>query len=136
GVVWRWCGERFGDGGLDELGCDALVTESAYRSTEQVRLSAAERNRFLGAQPEQVLFAWPQQCARIGSVVGQRESAYHGHWNVGQLALDQVGRRRDLVCDRDFGDDQFVAVPVLRARVAVQHGQACRSDREVGLAVA
>jgi len=121
-VVWRRRGEGFGDSGLDELGRDGLVTESAYRSPEQLRLTAAERKCFLGAQPEQVLLAWTQQRARIGSVVGQREPAHHCHRNIGQLALDQVGRRGDLVGDGDFSDDQVVAVPVPRSRVAVQHG--------------
>ena len=52
------------------------------------------------------------------------------------LPFDQVGRRGDLVGDGDLGDDQLVAVPVLRPRVAVQHRQAGGADREVGLAVA
>ena len=113
GVVWRGCRERFGDGGLEEVGRHGLGTESADRSAEQLRLTAAEGECFLGPEPEQVLFAGPQQRARVGTIVGQRESAHHGHRDIGQLALDQVGRRGDFVGDGDLGDDQVVAVSVL-----------------------
>ena len=50
-----------------------------------------------------------------------------------ELALDQVGRRGHLVGQRHLRDQQLVALGVDRAAVAVQHGQARRPDRGVGL---
>ena len=64
------------------------------------------------------------------------EPAHHGHRHGGQLALDQIGGRGDLVGHRDLGDHQLVAVLVDGARIAVQHGQTRRADGGVDLAVA
>ena len=119
-----------------EFGVDGLGAESADRSAQQLGLAAAEGNRLLGAEPEQVLLAGPQQGAGVGSVVAQGQSAHHRDRDAGQLALHQVGRRGDLVGDGDLGDEQFVAVPVVRPGVAVQHRQARGADGGVGLAVA
>ena len=113
GVVGRGRGERFGDRGLDELWRDRFVAESPHRTPQQLGLGAAERDGFLGAQPEQVLVAGAQQGAGVGSVVLQRQAAHDRDRNVGQLALDEVGRGGDLVGDRDLGDDELVAVPVV-----------------------
>ena len=52
------------------------------------------------------------------------------------LPLTRSAGGGDLVGDGDLGDDQLVAVPVGRTRVAVQHRQTRGADRGVGLAVA
>ena len=65
-----------------------------------------------------------------------RQPAHDRHRYRRQLAFDQIGRGGDLVGDRDFGDQQFVAVPVDGAGVAVQDRDPGRPHGGVGLAVA
>ena len=129
-------GERLGDGGLDQVRRHRLVGEPAHRPARQLGLPAARVEGFGGAEPEQVLLAGSQQLPRRRAVVGDGQPAHHGHRHRGQFALDQIGRRGDLVGHRDLGDHQLVAVLVDGARVAVQHGQPRGAHRGVGLAVA
>ena len=136
GVVRRRRGERFGHRGLDEFGRNGFGTELTDRPAQQLGLAAAQPKRFVGAQPEQVFLARPQQRARVGSVVAQCQSTHHRDGDAGQFALHQIGRRGDLVGDRHLGDDELVAVPIVRSGVAVQHRQPGGTDREIGLAVA
>ena len=135
-MVRRGSGERLCDGGFDDLRRDRLRAEPPNRPAQQLCLTAAHRQCLLGAQPEQVFLARPQQRAGVGSVVPQRQSAHHRNRDTGQLALHQIGGGGDLVGDRDLGDDELVAVHVVRSGVAVQHRQPGRADGGVDLAVA
>ena len=120
-----WCGagavSASATAASTSAGSTGSGAEPAHRSAQQLRLASAEFERLLGAQPEQVLLAGPHQVRPFepSSVHGQ--SAHHRHRDGGELALDQVGRGGDLVGDGDLGDQQFVAVPVVGAGVAVQH---------------
>ena len=126
-------GQRLGHRGLDHRRVDGFVAELAHRAPQQLSLRTTEGDGLLGAQPEQILLAGPHQRARRGPVVVQLQPPHHGDRHRGQLALHQIGGRGDLVGDGDLGDDQFVAVPIVFARVAVQHRQPGRADRDVGL---
>ena len=132
-------GERLGDGVLHELRRYRLVAEPAHRAAQQLGLLTTQLQGLGGAQPKQIVGAGPHELPRRG--IGIRhdaggQPAHDGHRYRGQLALDQIGRRGDLVGNRHLGDQQLVAVPIDRAGVAVQHGQAGRADCGVGLAVA
>ncbi len=71
GVVRGGRGERLGHGSLDQFGCDGFGVELTNRAAQQLGLAATQRNRFVRAQPEQVLLAGAQQRACVGSVVPQ-----------------------------------------------------------------
>jgi len=134
GVVRRRRGQRDGGGPAQDLRVDRV---GAKARTER-RISTASRRpaaiASFRAQPEQVLLDGPDQVVRCRAVVHRGQAAHHGRRHAAQLALDQIGRGRDLVRHGHFGDGQLVALRVDRAGVAVQHGQPRGADRRIGLA--
>ena len=134
--MWSGCGEGRGDGGLNQLRRHRLVAEPAHRSAQQLRLLPAHFQRFGGAEPEQVFLAGSQQLPSRRAVVDDVQPAHHGDRQGGQLALDQIGGRGDLVGHRNLGHHQLVAVRIDGTRIAVQHSQTGGTDGGVDLAVA
>ena len=62
-----------------------------------------------------------------------RETPHDGERGCGCLAFDEIGRGRDLVGDRGGGDQQRFAYSIRRAAEVVEHADAGRADRGVGL---
>ncbi len=133
-VVRGRCGERFGDRVAQILRIDRFGRERAHGPAQQQCLATTLFECLVGAQPEQVLLAAPDQILCGGTVVDRVETADDCHRNPAELALDQITRGGEFVGESDGGDEQLVALRIVRAGVAVQDRQARRADRGVGLA--
>jgi hypothetical protein len=89
------------------------------------------------AEREQVLGRVPYQRRRSRAVLGRRPlqvTADHRDRDLVALALDQFGRRAQLVDDRHLGDLKFVAVRVDLAAVVEDRRDAGGAQGDVGQA--
>ena len=137
-------------------GCGAGPVRSAPRATaasmtpgstgSAVNCRTDRRSSAPAAGPSSIASAVPSQnrssspartsVRGVGPVVAAAQPAHHRDRDAGELALHQIGGGGDLVGDGHLGDEEFVAVRVVGARVAVQHRQPGGADRGVGLPVA
>ena len=92
--------------------------------------------RFVGSEPEHVVRGRPNQGPRARQVERAhdvREAPHDGERGCGCLAFDEIGRGRDLVSNRGGGDLQRFAGSIRRPAEVVEHTDAGRADRGVGL---
>ena len=124
GMVRRRRRQGFAHRGLDDARLDRPAGEPAHRTPQQLGLPAAEVDRLGGAEPEQVVDPAAQQARGARPVIAQGQAPHHCHGHSGEFALDQIGRRGDLVGHSHLGHQQFVAVAVACSGIAVQDRQA------------
>ncbi len=124
----------------------ASIISSAVAGAPNGGMSSSEKaggadDGLAGAVPEQVGAVRPDEGGCPRPVVTGREhqvgaSAHHRERTPAELALRQLGDRRDLVGDRGRRHRQLVAVLVDAADVGLEYDDPGRADRDVGLPLA
>ena len=134
GVVRRRCGERVGDGGVDEFRRHRCVREPADRSAQQLGLAPTLRSpRRCRARTGRRRRA--RQVPRRPPSSSNRIAAHHRHRDRGEFALhESAAAATSSATATSVTCSSLPAVD--GARVAVQYRQARAPDRRVGLPVA